>query len=647
MKAVEQYVVLLATVHVAWLYFYLCGTIVSARRAPEALPPLPAGEALVEIVVRTACGIALTGFVTFLLGLCHLISPLGAALWLAVLVAGFAYRGDPPWKRAFWSARVGVWRSAASPGAGLVYLAALPLGFLAARPDSGSDATVGYMVYATDWARAHALTLDFHVRPTFYADNWILIDTWLVVFRRPDAGAMLTWLVGCLSLLGIYGYVLSVDERRGAPARRSTVAFGLLAAASLALSPVFVRYVGSALVDIPIGFMFFASALSLVRAVRSNGRAGVPELIACAAFFVGTKLSLVVFTPLFALAVAFVVLRARWRPRAIAAAVAVFLALAAPWYVKNFIQAGDPISPVLNLALRDADPKWTSQDLGYVQRDLKSQEGGPVERAMIPLDIVVHPTEYQFREAGTSFMMLLLVLPGAVVAFFLLRRRPGDPGTFAFAALLVFAIGYWISTSYMARYSLEFGAAFTAFAAGVLVLGAQRGFYQRWGLLACAVVLALPSPGAAAFYGNVKSTDDDFYHNYVDHESWMLPRGPVYPEVVYLSGLLHRAHREDLTVYRPNIETDRLYWTERGITAVGDLIGPDRYAGFTRAIYDDMLGDYVKRFNIGAFVIPTANPNMSPGLQRRLDEEARALRFRRVVLPDRPVVMYVSSEVPG
>ena len=646
MRALEHYALLLVTVHVAWLYFYLCGTVLRPRSAP---PPQPAaaGEALVEIVVRTACGIALTGFVTFLLGLCHLIGPLGAGLWLAVLIAAFAYLGDPPWRRSFWAARWGVWRSAASPGAALVYLAALPLGFMAARPDLGSDATTGYMVYATDWARAHALTLDFHVRPTFYADNWILIETWLVVFGRSDAAAMLTWLTGCLSLLGIFGYVVTTDEGRATPARPVAVVLGLLAAASLILSPVFLRYVGSGLIDIPIGFLFFACGLSLVRAVRSNGRAGVPELIACAAFFIGTKISLVAFLPLFGLALVFVALRARWRPRAVAAALAALVALSAPWYVKNFVQAGDPVSPVLNLALRGADPKWTREDLGYVQRDLKSHEGGAVERAMIPLDIVLHPGEQQFRESGTSFMMLLLVLPGAVVAFYLLRRRPGNVATFAFAALVAFAIAYWIATSYVARYSLEFAAAFIAFSVGLLALGAQRGFYQRWGALVCVALLALPSPGSAAFYGVLQSGNDDFYHNYVDYESWLLPRGPVYPEVVYVSGLLQRAHREDLTVYRTNIETDRLYWTQRGITAVGDLIGPDRYSGFKRAIYDDALGDYVKRFNIGAFVIPLVNPNMPPGLQHRFDEEARAARFRRVVLPDRPVALYISSEVPG
>ncbi len=644
MRAFALFVELLLTVHVAWLYAYLCGTVLRGRQAPPQ-PALP-GEALVEIVVRTACGIALTGFVTFLLGLCHLISPVGAILWLAALVAAFAYLGDPPWKSAFWTARLGVWRTAASPGALLVYLAALPLAFFAARPDSGSDATTGYLVYATDWVRAHALTVDFHIRPTYYADNWILIDTWLVEFGRTDAAAMLSWLTGCLSLLGVFGYVLTTDERDGRPARRATVAIGLLAVASLVLSPAFIRYVASALVDVPIGFMFFAAGLALVRAVRANGRSGVAELVACAAFFIGTKISLIVFVPLFAAALA-VLLHGRREPRRAAAVVAIFLALAAPWYVKNFIQAGDPISPVLNLALRGADPKWTRRDLAYVQSDLVANEGGPIERAEVPFDIVLHPSERQFREAGTTFMMVLLVLPGSVLAFYLLRRRRGDVPLQAFAALLTFTIAYWMATSYVTRYSLEFLAAFTAFAAGLIALAARRGTYARWAAVACAALLALPSPGSAAFYGDIKSADDDFYNNYVDHESWMLPRGPIYPEVEYVSALLHRAHREDLTVYRPNIETDRLAWTQRGITAVGDLIGPDRYAGFHRAIYDDMLGEYVERFHIGVFVIPLQNPNMPPGLQRRFDEEMRALRFRRVVLPDRPVALYISPELPS
>jgi hypothetical protein len=410
---------------------------------------------------------------------------------------------------------------------------------------------------------------------------------------------------------------------------------------------VFVEYGATSLLDVPIGLMFLATALGVVRALATRARDGLLDALVCGAFFVGLKVSLIAFLPVFGAALLLVLLRARSPRRAIAAVLAAFVVLSSPWYVKNFVEDGDPVPPLLNLAVRGADAKWSKTDLGHVQNDLRSHEGGPVERARIPVDIVFHTQDFQFRAPGVSFMMFALVVPGAVVAYLVIGRRGRVP-LLVFGTLVVFAISYWIGTSYMARYSLEFLAGMTAFCAGVLALAAQRGPAWRWGAVACAAFLAIPSPGAGQFYADQRSANDDFTNNFVDRASWMPGRGPLYPEVLYVSDLFHRAHRDDLRVYRPNVETDRLYWVQHGITPIGDLVGKDRYEGFDRAIYDDTMGDYVREFAIGAFIIPVDNPNMPPPLQRRFDEEMRDLRFTRVMLPGRPVAIYLAPEVaPG
>ena len=643
MKAIELCIALLFTVHVFWACAYVAGSVLWA---PDAEPPASPGDALVEITIRTASGFALIGFATFALGLVGGIDAIGAAACAVVLVAAFALRRDAPWSARFWTRRFAVWRAAASPMSALIYVAALPMALLAARPDSGSDATTGYLVYATDWARAHALVVDFHIRPTFYADNWILIYTWLVAVGRSGGAAMMSWLTGLVSALGVFGFVAASGERRAAPASPVTIAIAAFAVVSLAVSPAFLRYMASPLIDLTIGLFFLASALALVRALRSNARDGLADLIVCAAFFIGMKTSLAVFVAVFAAAIVAVLVRAGSSRRRVLAAVAALLILSSPWYVKNFVQAGDPIAPVLNLAFHGADPKWTRSDLRFVENDLASGRGGPARNAAVPFGIVFDTQEWQFREAGTSFMMMLLLLPPGVLAYCALRRRSGDDVRLAFAALLTFMIAYWLSTSHVARYSMEFVAAFTAFIGSVLADAAARRPRAAWAAVACAAVLAIPSPGAAAFYDLEHRAGDDFYRNYTDLESWSGPRLPLYPEVEYVTGVLRRAHREDLTVYRADIEVDRLEWTERGITATGDLVGPERYSGFFHALYDDDLAAYVARFHIGVFIIAAQDRAMSPGLRRRFDEEARAIGFRRVQLPDRPFTLYFSPELP-
>jgi hypothetical protein len=648
MRAVTEYLVILATVHLAWIYFYLCGTLVRTPRfglAPSD-GATGTGRALCEIVVRTAVGIAITGFITFVLGLAGLLSPLGFLLWLAAMAGLFSYCGDAPWRAAFWTERIAVWRRAVSPGAMVVWLIAIPLGFVAAVPDLGSDATTVYMVYATDWARAHSLIVDPFLRVPYYADNWLLIDTWFVVFGRGNAVAGLTWLTGCLSLLGVYGYVLTTGERDDIPARPSTMALGLLGIASMLLSPVFLRWFGSPTLDIAIGFLFLTCTLSIASMVRSRGRLGLVDLILCGGFFVGMKISLVVFLPVLTAAVLYgAVLGHRSRSYAIGAAALLFV-FSSPWYVKNFIQAGDPITPVLNLAIRGADPKWSKADLAMVQGDLHSHEGGPLQRAAIPIDIVRDTTAWQFREPGVTLMMLTLGVPGCVAAYLLLRKRNvADASTYAVGAFVLYAIGYWLVTSYLARYTLEFDAALVAFFTGLLALVSQRARILRWAAVACVAVLAIPSPGSASFYSLMRNIDDDFYRNYTDRQTWLIPRGPAYPEIEYLSAAIHKAHREDLRVYRPYIETDRQYWTEHGVTVIGDAIGPDRYSDFKDAIQSNQLGAYIGRKKIGAFVIPKLDSKFGPELQERLAQEVLQLGFKRVALGADPYVMYISREV--
>ena len=147
MFAVEQFLIGVVIAHIAWLYFYITGTIVTRPRSDES-----ASQALLSIVVASACGIALTAFVTFALGQIGLIRPLGFALWLALLFVAFILRGDSPLKAEFWRTRfAAAYKAIASPAI-VVYVVGLADAIPATLPDRMFDAFFYYSVLANDYA---------------------------------------------------------------------------------------------------------------------------------------------------------------------------------------------------------------------------------------------------------------------------------------------------------------------------------------------------------------------------------------------------------------------------------------------------------------------------------------------------------------
>ena len=634
MSAIGKYVGALVLVHVAWLLFYLVGTLV-LRPARTSRTP---GGAAADLAVTTACGMALVGFATFALGLAHLLypfTPVGMAVVAALI---FAYRGDAPWRAAFWTSRFDAWRAAASPGAFAIYAFALVYGFASARPDLGGDTTSYHLVYAAEWARAHALIVDPTLRVPYYATNWLLVDTWFMMFGLTDQTQTLSWLTSVLSLLGIYGFVIASVERDGRPAGTFALVLGVIAAASVALSTVFLETSATALIDVPIGLFFLATVIALTHALRARSGEQLAACIVCAAFLVGMKSSLLAFYLPFAFAVVAAAIRLGAAPRRIAVALVAFTVLAAPWYVKNFIEAGDPISPALNIPLQGVDPHWSADDFHGLSYDLKlGEDPSPLGNLLVPLKSLTEPSSPAFRADGGTFIVLLAWVPAFVAALALYRRqRPHARDDALVACLIAFAVGYWMSTSYQSRYMLIFLAALAAFLGMLAARAAVRYPNARWWAAAALAFCAIPSTQNQAAARNMLAAFDDFQANYHDRESWMMNRAPTYPEVQSISDALQRSGRTDLRVYRAYLEFDRLYFTQRGVRVAGDLFGPERYLDFQQAIVEDSIASYVQRYHIGAFLFPTQwEGNFPRAEQAALAVELGALGFHRAAVSDR------------
>jgi hypothetical protein len=644
MFVATQIAIALLLVHVAWIYFFVTGSLVQTPRVvggSPAIPPAGSAEALLRVVVTTASGIALTGFVSFVLGLLHALYPATFVAWLALMAAAFALLGDSPLRASFWTARLSLLRQACSPGALVVYAAALVLAVPAILPETEIDPLYAYYVLATEWAHRHQIFVDYWRRYPYYAQNWSLIDAWIFELGAEHFAAFSRWLTGCLSLLGIYALIGALCRSAGVAVRRPWLldVAGVLGAAALTLSPVFFRWLDTGMVDVPIGLFFFVVAACASMACVSRWGGWRLHFVLCAGFFIGLKTSLLVFMPMLG-GIAYLIARGSgWSRRATAGAALAVVVLGAPWYVKNFIQAGDPIAPVLNLAVRGVDSKWTKEDLAGQITDLQDPRT-PAERLRLPYDILEATNELSFREYGATLVLGLAVLPVAFVSYAVLRRRPlrlGEIGssTFVFGALLAFAVGYWLQTSHLARYTLVFYPALAAFVPVVVLVGCARlKIPVAAGLLATAVA-ALPSSGGAVFYIQYYwhrhyTTLSDFYQS---RETYLEAHIDGYDDAQYMCRVLSRGAPRPRRVYLVNRVALDFTFAQCGITALGDWFGPERYRDLQAAVRRGTVVDHLRDLDVDAVLVPSQPVIIPVDDERGLFAQLKDGGFTEVVLP--------------
>jgi hypothetical protein len=645
----------LVLIHVAWVYFYLCGTLLQT--------PLFAAfgwgddeptrsESLLRLVVTTAGGIAITGFVTFVLGLVGLIHPAAFCGWIVVMFGLFALCGDSPLRASFWRSRAGALVRAGSPGALVVYLGALLLAVPAILPEVQYDPLFGYDVVAYGWAHHHGIYVDYWRRFPYYAENWMLIATWAFAFGVDDWGNFLGWLTGCLSMLGAYAYVTHMIERARAYEAAPWLApsAGIAAAAAVGVSPIFLRWGDTGMVDVPSGLFFFAAAAAAAAACVSPWRGWTPHAIACGAFFAGIKSSLIVFIPIFALLAYVLALRAGGRRLAVSAALAAIV-LSSPWYVKNFIQGGDPIAPVLNLALHGVDSKLSKQDMEGQLADLSVGQT-PDARLRAPYDILEATESTFYREPGSTVLLGLIVLPPLVVSYIVFRRRPlpwrgASTATFVLGALLFFAISYWLATSHLARYTLMFAPALAAFAVPLIVSAAAQRHAPAALALAGACLTALPASRGAYTY------DYQFWQNnyefiggfYTDRTSYLALRVFGYTEGQYLCRVYAENPESAHRVYVVNTETLNYFFARCGATSIGDWFGPERYGDLAAAVGRGAAVEHLRRFGVDAVLVPSSAAALSLATQQDLFAQLRQGGFREVVLPNSVYHIFIARDL--
>jgi hypothetical protein len=388
---------------------------------------------LERLTLSAGLGLVIFSLLTFALGLAGLLYRWlfwvllvagGLALWKEFLEIGRALRETRlPQLRGRWSFFLGLFVAA-------TLLLALTAALL---PPTEWDSLVYHLVGPDRYLQAHRLTFDF--------DNYYLFFPSFVEMLF-TAGMALKGDV--VPRLLHFGYLLLTLGALGAFAARFWQrSLGLLAAALFLSIPTAVQIASWSYVDLALTFYSVAALYSLLvwlypKQIQSRSSGW----LVLAGAFAGASLAIKYTGGVTLLILGAVLLWSLLRRRvSIRRAllgglivVGLALAVAAPWYVKNAIVAGNPIYPLVwgGREWNDIDTRWL---LGI------GQEMSILDLLLVPWTLTVLGTQGTVAYDATFSPLFLVLLPLLLIV----PRRARGLGALVLAA----AIGYlfWIMSS--------------------------------------------------------------------------------------------------------------------------------------------------------------------------------------------------------
>ena len=420
MSVLKSYLLGLVVAHVVWLFFFTTGQLLWKSRPDDSKP-----FRLDTLVITSVAGMALSGFGLLLLGFAHLLNRFGLAGLLILEGVFFRVLKRDNWlSLIFWRRIIQDFVKGWTFPALCIYVLFLALGIPAILPPIRGDPVSYHLAYAADWANAGRIYVDPFLRFPYYANNFLLFDSAFFILKLGDYCHFLTWLCGLLTCLGVLAFFAPAEwHSTNDPQRRRLFAFlpQFLIPLSLALSPVFLAYLNSGYVDVPIGLFILVSVLCVYKTLSHRLFAG--ELAVIAAFCVGMKLTLIGHLPFFVISLLLASAK-RLPRREMALVVFALVGLSLPWYIRNLSEAHDPTPPMFNLLFDHPDPIFTQGDAAWIyltgkESDLKN----PVHLLSLPFQSFVSPGQTPFGRDGVSAAFLLLYAPAVFLLVLLCCQK--------------------------------------------------------------------------------------------------------------------------------------------------------------------------------------------------------------------------------
>jgi hypothetical protein len=612
----------LVCIHLFWFYFYLTGTLIRSRQQRAADLDdrrRTAPSALTDLVITTVTGMAITGFVMFIFGLLGLLSAGGFLLWLIIEGLLFkALREENIFKADFWLARFKLIKRAWDLPALIIYCVFLIISVPAILPPVAWDAISYHLAYAVDWANAGYIYVDEFLRNPYYANNYLLLYALLFVLKLGPLCHFMTWLCGLLTCLGVYSLIAEgnagSDGESDVRLARLNLLRALIITLGMALSPVFLRWVNTGFMDVPLGLFVFIPILCTYIGLRGGARNYNFDFVLIAAFCVGIKISHFLFLPLF-IGSLILLLRKNAEPvwRTIAL-VSVLLILSAPWYVRNFLETGDPITPTINMMVHGRDPVWSHEDYVTQLGDLMTAKD-PVSLIRVPIDVVLNTTTRNFREYGTSPILMLLYVPLVVAPllfFGKIRRCFGWPFVYLNCAL-IYLLAYWIGISSFARYFLIPFPVYAAYMAlwfnalvlySVVYLKDKRLRFSTSLLVTASIVILMfyPTATARTYYDDlVRSNYYELANRFRSYSGFLRQNLAGYASMQYV--IVNQPDHNNKRVMVVGFENLAYYFRRNRVTSFGDWFGIGRHSDLIHSVNTGNLSSYLARFDVGAVMV--------------------------------------------
>lgn len=582
--------------HAALLIAYIVGaSFLPSRDAPE---DASSSARMTHAVCTCGLGLSIVGFVALGLALLGQLNLPAIAVALLICIAtGAMLRGESPLNSRYWVERAAAIGAAWDAPTLAVYYLMLYLGFSAMDLSNlGSDPVAYHLAYALDWAQTGHLMIDPFLRWVFYANNFVLLDSILLLAHAQVLIMYLVWLTGLLTALGLLASIRWTLQRSDVATIWCTSAAIFLTVA-VVLCPFYVRWLISAYVDAPIGAFALMAIMSLLVAMREKRRDWLVVAAVTAAFLIGMKGSFLPILLVFVVALWIAARSLRIGRAWTAVVLAVLVVASSPWYVRNWIDSGDPVWPVLNIALHGSDGLMTAAEEASLALDLPNART-PNLVATAPARAFLTPGDNDFREYGADALILALYLPMLVLLFTLVRRkRPTAEAVVVCVALYMLA-GYWCVTSTLLRYGLLF---FPLLGLSVAVILAHILPARRWRGPASAAMAALalvPTSGAVPFLQQLYVTQYYLPSSYVSDAENQTIFADGYKQAEFTAAVMQHQHLRG-RVYVLGWRLD-YYFRLHGIQTAGDWVGPAGYFRLFRAIDAGLAPQFLESLGVAA-----------------------------------------------
>jgi len=626
MSVLWSYLLGLVVAHVAWLFFFTTGQLLWKSRPDNSKP-----FQLDTLVITSVAGMALSGFGLLLLGFAHLLNRFGLA-GLLILEAAFfrLLKRDNCLSLIFWRRIVQDFVKGWTFPALCIYVLFLALGIPAILPPIRGDPVSYHLAYAADWANAGGIYVDAFLRFPYYANNFLLFDSAFFILKLGDYCHFLTWLCGLLTCLGVLAFFASAElHSRNDPQRRRLFPFlpQFLIPLSLALSPVFLEYLNSGYVDVPIGLFILVSVLCVYKTL--SHRLFAWELAVIAAFCVGMKLTLIGHLPFFVVSL-LLAAATRLPRREIALLVVALVGLSLPWYIRNLSEAHDPTPPMLNLFLDHPDPIFTQADAAWIyltgkESDLKN----PARLLSLPFQYFIGPGQPPFGRDGVGAAFLLLYAPAVFLLVLLGRQKSWHvPEWFVYLSVAVtyLAIPWFYNAD--GRHALHWYPVLVAWI-GVVISFISLRAGSHWdsrtvtwmhvatAAFCCALIVPSPTRGSLEFYRNYYVETSEFADMGGDRKRYLEKNVRGYQAVEAVTKTLLSEHKQQTHVLTMEGITPGFYFRKNAnIISVGDWFGPARYWDlYAEVTQGGGCLSYLTRLDISA-VISQTPPGRRPWWDR-------------------------------